>query len=128
MKKILFISTRNPYSGRYSGDVIRSFKIINILKKKYKIDLVYLGKKTHVNNKNINLIPFEQPNILEKIFYCFISLIKFEPLQFGLFFSNSMKNFINENSQNYDLIFFSSYQILSIFSKKLLWQDNIRYG
>ena len=50
MKKILFISTRNPYSGRYSGDVIRSFKIINILKKKYKIDLVYLGKKTHVNN------------------------------------------------------------------------------
>ena len=24
MKKILFVSTRNPYSGRYSGDVIRS--------------------------------------------------------------------------------------------------------
>ena len=26
MKKILFITTRNPYSGRYSGDVIRSLK------------------------------------------------------------------------------------------------------
>ena len=34
MKKILFISTRDPYSGRYSGDVIGSKKIINILKKK----------------------------------------------------------------------------------------------
>ena len=32
-KKILFITTRNPYSGRYSGDVIRSAKIINLLKK-----------------------------------------------------------------------------------------------
>ena len=30
MKKILFISMRNPFSGRYSGDVIRSLKIINI--------------------------------------------------------------------------------------------------
>ena len=45
MKKILFITTRNPYSGRYSGDVIRSFKIINVLKKRHKIDLVFLGKK-----------------------------------------------------------------------------------
>ena len=34
MKKILFITTRNPYSGRYSGDVIRSLKIINLIKKK----------------------------------------------------------------------------------------------
>ncbi len=106
MKRILFISTRNPYSGRYSGDVIRSFKIINILKKKYRIDLVFLGKKTDINDKSINLIPFNPPNILEKIFYCFISLIKFEPMQFGLFFSSSMKNYIDENSQNYDLIFF----------------------
>ena len=45
MKKILFISTRNPYSGRYSGDVIRSFKIINVLKRKYQVDLIYLGEK-----------------------------------------------------------------------------------
>ena len=31
MKKILFITTRNPYSGRFSGDVIGSLKIINFL-------------------------------------------------------------------------------------------------
>ena len=29
MKKILFISVRNPYSGRYSVDVIRSLKFLN---------------------------------------------------------------------------------------------------
>ena len=29
MKKVLFISTRNPFSNRYSGDVIGSKKIIN---------------------------------------------------------------------------------------------------
>ena len=106
MKKILFVSTRNPFSGRYSGDVIRSFKIINILKKKYEVDVAYLGKKSKFTVKGINLISFDQPNLFKKIFYCFISLIKFEPVQFGLFFSNSMKNYISENSHHYDLIFF----------------------
>ena len=52
MKKILFISTRNPYSGRYSGDVIRSLKIINLLKKKYHLDVVCLKK----NNLNAILV------------------------------------------------------------------------
>ena len=108
MKKILFVSTRNPYSGRYSGDVIRSFKIINLLKKKYEVDVAYLGKKNNDIVKGVNLISYNQPNLFEKIFYCFISLLKFEPMQFGLFFSKSMKNYISENSQNYDLIFFLS--------------------
>ena len=45
MKKILFISVRNPYSGRYSGDVIRSLKILKLLKKKYDVKCVYLKKK-----------------------------------------------------------------------------------
>ena len=31
MKKILFVSTRNPFSNRYSGDVLGSKKIINLL-------------------------------------------------------------------------------------------------
>ena len=34
------MSTRNPYSGRYSGDVIRSLKIIKFIKKKYFLDVV----------------------------------------------------------------------------------------
>ena len=44
-KKILFITTRNPYSGRYSGDVIRSLKIVNFLKKKFDLDIVCLKNK-----------------------------------------------------------------------------------
>ena len=53
MKKILFVSTRDPFSGRYSGDVIRSLKIINILKKKFQVDVVYLGNKPTKQDKNI---------------------------------------------------------------------------
>ena len=45
MKKILFISTRDPYSGRYSGDVIGSNKIINVLNKKNILDVVCFGEK-----------------------------------------------------------------------------------
>ena len=55
MKKILFISTRNPYSGRISGDVIGSLKIINFLKKKYDVDVVTLSKKGMANKKNITI-------------------------------------------------------------------------
>ncbi len=53
MKKILFISTRNPFSNRYSGDVIGSKKIINTLKKTNKLDIVTLGEKKNLSRKNI---------------------------------------------------------------------------
>ena len=106
MKKILFISPRNPYSGRYSGDVIRSLKIINLLKKKYHLDVVCL-KKNNLNIKEKSLIAFRHPNIFLKFIYCIISILKLEPIQFGLFFSNKVKNFINNNANNYDYLFFS---------------------
>ena len=51
MKKILFISTRNPYSNRYSGDIIGSKKIINLLKKSNLLDVVSLGKKKDFSRK-----------------------------------------------------------------------------
>ena len=60
MKKILFITTRNPYSGRYSGDVIRALKVIKYLKKKNIVDVVYLTKKKD-HNKKLN----------EGKFFCF---------------------------------------------------------
>ena len=47
MKKILFITVRDPFSGRFSGDVIRANKFINFLSKRNKICVVSLGK----NNK-----------------------------------------------------------------------------
>ena len=105
MKKILFISVRNPFSGRFSGDVIRSLKIINLLKKKYKLDVVCLkNENSKINEKNA--ITFNYPNKFLKIFYCLISFLKFEPLQFGLFYSNKMKIFLENNANNYDYLFF----------------------
>ena len=52
MKKLLFISPRNPFSGRYSGDVIRAKEFVNFFKKKYKTTVVTIDK---INSKNKKL-------------------------------------------------------------------------
>ena len=106
MKKILFISTRNPFSGRYSGDVIRSLKIVNFLKKKYNLDILCLGKKGELKNKNMNILAFNESNFFFKIFYCIVSLLKFEPIQFGLFYSREMREYLREYAYQYDCLFF----------------------
>ena len=41
MRKILFVTTRNPFTKRYSGDRLRSSQIIKYLSKKNKLDMVY---------------------------------------------------------------------------------------
>ena len=105
MKKILFISTRNPYSGRYSGDVLRSKKIINLLEKNYNLDICCLSEED-VNIKKTNLTIFNYPNFFLKILFCFISFIKFRPIHFGLFYSNDMSLFVQNNADNYDYLFF----------------------
>ncbi len=104
-KKILFISTRNPYSGRYSGDVIRSLKIINLLKKKYFLKIVCLEDEEKIL-KEKELISFKVPNLFHRIFFCLVSFLKLQPLHFGLFYSSEMKNFIEDNANEYDLLFF----------------------
>jgi len=104
MKKILFITTRNPYSGRFSGDVIGSLKIINFLKKKNQVDVVTLYRKKTELNKRI--IYFKSPNYFLKIFYILHSLLRLKPLQFGLFLSKKMKAYIKKNAKRYDLLFF----------------------
>ena len=88
MKKILFITTRNPYSGRYSGDVIRAFKIINFLKKKNKVDIIFLSKKDEVKKikKDKGSYFFIYPNLFLKILYCVFNLFRIKPMQFGFFF------------------------------------------
>ena len=105
MKKVLFISTRNPYSGRYSGDVIRSLKIIKLLKKKFQVEIVCLSKEKF-EDMSKNLVAFKSLNFFFKFIYCIISLLKFEPIQFGLFFSKEMKLYIKNNSYEYDYLFF----------------------
>ena len=105
MKRILFISTRSPYSGRYSGDVLRSQKIINLLEKNYNLDICCLSKEK-VNIKKTNLTVFNYPNFFLKILFCLISFIRFRPIHFGLFYSNEMNLFVQNNANNYDYLFF----------------------
>ena len=104
MKKILFITTRNPYSGRFSGDVIGSLKIINFLKKKNQVDVVTLYRKKTELKKRI--VYFKSPNYFLKIFYVLHSLLRLKPLQFGLFLSKKMKAYVKKNAKRYDLLFF----------------------
>ncbi len=108
MKKILFITARNPYSGRYSGDVIRAKKIIEFLRKKNSVDVVFLTDKNEIakiKNDKSNIF-FRYPNFFKKIFYCISNLLKLKPLQFGLFYSEEMADYINNNAKYYDLLFF----------------------
>ena len=104
MKRALFISTRNPFSKRYSGDIIGSQKVIENLKKIYSLDIVSLGESEDLLKKNILI--FKSPFFLFKILNVIKSLINFKPMQYGIFYSNKMKKFIEENADNYDLIFF----------------------
>ena len=104
MKKILFISTRNIFLKKFSGDIIGSQKIVKLLKKKHLLDIVSLGKEENLTQKNIFI--FKSPNFLLKIFNLLRSILNLEPLQFSLFYSARMKKFINEKANNYDIIFF----------------------
>ena len=72
MKKILFVTTRNPFSKNYSGDRVRSSAIIKHLSKRNKIDLVYSVK---LSNKYISSKAFKgksfffRYSIFLRIFY-----------------------------------------------------------
>ena len=123
MKRALFISTRNPFSKRYSGDVIQSQKVIKILKKIYSLDIVSLGKNEDLSKRNVFI--FKSPFFFIKIFNIFKSLINLEPMQYGIFYSNEMKKFINRRAENYELIFFyhnrsSQYLPLNYKGKKII--------
>jgi len=102
MSKILFLTTRDPFSKRFSGDVIRSARIIRLLEQKYKVDVLYLSKENKINN---NRISFKSPNLLLKIFYCIKFLLKLEPIQLGFFYSKELKKHVDLNVKNYDVIF-----------------------
>ena len=46
-EKILFISTRNPFSGRYSGDVIRAEKFVYFLSRKNYVKVISLDDTSY---------------------------------------------------------------------------------
>jgi hypothetical protein len=108
-KKILFISTKNPFSDNFSGDRLVSSKIITFLKKQKKvskIDIVCTEHKKFLK-KNLsknNLKIFSFPNFALRLLNIFISFIKMQPIQLGIFFSSEMKEFIKNNHSKYDVI------------------------
>ena len=126
MKKLLFISPRNPFSGRYSGDVIRAKQFTNFFKKKYQTTVVTIDK---ISSKKkigkIKVITFKDKNIIFKFVNIFISLINLKPLQLGYFYSKELNSYVIENYKNYDVIFCQSVRAAQYvanleFKKKIL--------
>ena len=120
MKKILFISVRNPFSERYSGYVIRSKKFIQYLKKKNSVEVVFLDSSNKVTLSN-RLISrsFKRDSILKCLLNILISFIKFKPLHFGFFNSSEIKEFVSDNYQNFDIIFCQSIRSFQFLPDKI---------
>ncbi|MDC0426620.1 hypothetical protein OAM08_01360, partial [Pelagibacteraceae bacterium] len=108
MKKILFVSTSSLKSGNYSGDAIRAINIIKYLREKNKVDIVTTSKNNEYKKieKKGKIFFFKKNNILLKLIYAFIALIRLKPLQLGFFYSNKIEKFLQKNHKNYDTIIF----------------------
>ena len=65
---------------------------------------MFKKEKEYIQRKDLHY--FLYPNFFFKALNVFFSLLKLEPLQFGLFFSKKMKIFIENNASEYDFLFF----------------------
>ncbi len=71
MKKMLIVCTRFPFPAN-GGDKLRIVSNINYLKKKYKIDICYIGyEKINYQNKINNIEKIFQFNIKKKKIFSF---------------------------------------------------------
>ena len=125
MKKLLFICPRNPFSGRYSGDVIRAKKFVEFLKKKYKITVItsennYLSRKVN----NINLINFKEENLFFKIIFKIFSILKLRPLTIGYFYSRKLNKYVEKNINNFDIVFCQTIRVAQyVFNSNIKKKD-----
>ncbi len=111
MKKILFICPRNPFSERYSGDVIRAKKTIYFLSKNHYVKVISSDfKNSQKKESKLSYEGFKEISLISKIIYIFFSFIKLRPIQLGYFFSPKIKEYVQNNFQDYDLIFFQSFR------------------
>ena len=82
MKKILFITARNPFSERYSGDVIRAKKFIYFLSRDNYVKVLSPNfQNVKKRESKFNYEGFSNPSFISKVFYIFLSLLKLQPLQ-----------------------------------------------
>jgi hypothetical protein len=118
MKKILFISTRSPFSRRYSGDVIRAKKFIYFLSKNNYVKVISSDvQDSKKKESKLSYEGFSSPNFISKVFYIFCSLLKLNPLQLGYFYSPKIDEYVKNNYQNYDLIFLQSFRTAQYLPK-----------
>ncbi len=111
MKKILFICPRSPFSGRYSGDVIRAKKFIYFLSKNNYVKVIGVDlKETKKHESRFNYEGFSGKNFFFKFFYILLSLIKLKPLQLGYFYSPEINEYVKKNHNKYDYIFYQSFR------------------
>ena len=109
MQKILIISTKNLSSNHFDGAQKRIFDISKSLSKKNKVDFVCLGENVLEKKPNLNFLNklvIYKTSFFSKIYNVIISILKFQPMQNGYFFSKDICNFISENKQEYDVIIF----------------------
>ena len=109
MRKILIISTKNLSSNQFDGAQKRIFDISKSLSKKNKVDFVCLGENVLEKKPNLNFLNkliIYKISFFSKIYNVIISILKFQPMQNGYFFSKDICNFISENKQEYDVIIF----------------------
>ena len=118
MKKILFICPRNPFSERYSGDVIRAKKTIYFLSKNHYVKVISSDfKNSQKKESKLSYEGFKEISLFSKIFNIFFSFIKLRPIQLGYFFSPKIKEYVQNNFQDYDLIFFQSFRTAQYMPK-----------
>ena len=118
MKKILFVCTRNPFSKRYSGDVIRANKFINYLSKSNYVKVISTNTQNSKKKySKFNYEGFNETNFISKFFYIFCSFLQLKPLQLGYFYSPKIHNYIKNNYQNYDVVFFQSFRTAQYLPK-----------
>ena len=129
MKKILFITIRNPFSGKFSGDVIRSKKFIQFLSKKNYVDVISIDKNADEQiKKKIRYFAFKDINILYKFFNILFSILRLKPMQLGYFYSPKIKRFVEENSKKYDLFFFQTIRAAQYIPKNEIKKSVLDMG
>ena len=126
MKKILFLAPRDPFSGRYSGDVLRAKKFIEFFKKKNHVTVISTGYNSSIKNtRKLKIIKFKNQNLILKFIYIILSLLNLRPLQLGFFYSSGINKYVKENFKKFDIVFCQSIRVAPYvldleFDKKIL--------
>ncbi|MCM1139465.1 MAG: hypothetical protein NC453_12915 [Muribaculum sp.] len=109
MKKVLFISSR-PIYPIVGGDQIRTAQQLELLTKKFRVDVVFLTPY-----KENNSVKDYSPEINDEFrFYVpkyksYFNTLRFIfnklPMQVNYYYDNTVKRFIDRNIGNYDVVF-----------------------